>query len=97
MDIPKFTIVCEYIGEVMTLRKCIDLQKFHHNDSIMDLWYGKDSDESLVICPYKWTNIARFLNGVGKRIEEKNVHSIKICYRGKPMVLLVTSRKIKKG
>lgn len=25
MDIPAYTIICEYIGEVMTLRKCIDL------------------------------------------------------------------------
>ena len=97
MDIPAYTIVCEYIGEVMTLRKSIYLQKHQKNDSVMDLWYGKNSDQSLVIRPEKWTNIARFLNGVGKRKEDKNVCSIKICYRGKPMVLLVTSRKIKKG
>jgi len=82
---------------VVTLRQCIELNKFSHNDSIMELWNGRNSDESLVIRPEKWTNIARYLNGVGRKKENINVISIRMCFRGRPLVLLVANRKIKKG
>ena len=81
----------------MTLRECIELNRFSHNDSIMELWTGRNSEESLVIRPDKWTNIARYLNGVGRKKENINVSSIRLCFRGRPLVLLVANRKIRKG
>lgn len=60
-DIPKGTIICEYIGEVITKRQA---QHELHNDSLMDLMMGINADSSLVIKPEKYTNMARFINGV---------------------------------
>lgn len=51
MDIPKNSIICEYVGEVVTLRECSLLDFVDQNDSEMDLWIGRNSDEKLVIRP----------------------------------------------
>ena len=63
----------------------------------MDLWIGRNSDEKLVIRPQKWTNIGRFLNGVKDSTSDINVRSIRLCYRGLPVILLLANRDIKKG
>jgi hypothetical protein len=63
----------------------------------MDLWVGPNSDEKLIIRPENWTNIARFLNGVKNQQSPRNVDSIRLCYRGLPVVLLIARRNIKKG
>lgn len=67
------------------------------NDSKMELWVGRHSDEKLIIRPEKWTNIARFINGVKNSRSGKNVDSIRVCYRGLPVVLLLARRDIEKG
>ncbi|MCB0367920.1 MAG: hypothetical protein KDD45_00415 [Bdellovibrionales bacterium] len=80
----------------MTLRECARLNLIAPNDSVMDLWVGRNSDEKLVIRPEKWTNIARFINGVGNR-GGRNLDSLRVCYRGLPVVMLVARRDIERG
>lgn len=63
----------------------------------MDLWIGRHSDEKLVIRPSKWTNIARFINGVKDFRSSPNIVSIRLCFRGLPVILLIANRDIKKG
>lgn len=61
-DIPKGTVICEYVGEVISKRIAI-----HHNtdnDSLMELFVTNDADTSLLIRPQSYTNIARFINGI---------------------------------
>lgn len=33
MDIPERSIICEYVGEVVTLRECAELDSIQKNDS----------------------------------------------------------------
>ena len=40
--------------------------------------------------------MARFINGVRKN-KEGNIETMKLLYKGKPLVLLVAKREIKKG
>ena len=97
MKIPKKSIICEYVGEVVTLRECGQLDLMGENDSKMDLWVGRHSDQKLVIRPQKWTNIARFINGVKGKHSDRNVTSLKVCYQGIPVILLIALRDIEKG
>lgn len=41
--------------------------------------------------------MARFINGVRKNSNEGNVETMKMLYRGRPLVLLVSKRPISKG
>ena len=59
-DIPNLTLVAEYVGEVEFARSRL----FDNNDSIMDLLRTTHSKDSLVICPEKRGNMARFLSGI---------------------------------
>ena len=98
MNIAKGSIICEYVGEVVTLRECSELDSHYgKNDSQMDLWQGRNSDEKLIIRPQKWTNIARFINGAKDHRTDLNVLSIRVRIRGVPAVLLIARRDIKKG
>ena len=64
----------------------------------MELKVGKNADESLFIVPEKFSNIARFINGINNQKKVKpNVESIRTLGEGKPMIILYTSRKVKKG
>ena len=51
----------------------------------------------MIIRPERFTNIARFINGVKKNSNEQNIESMKLLYKGRPVVLLVAKRKIRKG
>jgi hypothetical protein len=42
-DIPEKTLICEYVGEVVTLRRCIELEAECKNDSLMELRSGCNS------------------------------------------------------
>lgn len=59
-DIAEMTLICEYVGDVDYARNRI----FDQNDSIMDLLRTTRSKTSLVICPEKYGNLARFLSGI---------------------------------
>ena len=98
-DMVTNTLVCEYSGEVSLARNRL----FDDNDSIMDLIHSPTSDTSLVICPEKYGNLARFLSGINncykllKKRKKQNVFSLRVNIDGSVHVLLITSRKIKKG
>jgi hypothetical protein len=59
-DIPRLTLISEYVGEVDFARNRV----FDKNDSIMDLLRTPHSSTSLVICPESRGNLARFLSGI---------------------------------
>lgn len=50
------------MGDVYTSRGHINLEE--QNDSVMELKKGKNADETLFIVPRRFTNIARFINGI---------------------------------
>lgn len=58
--IKDLTIITEYVGEVDYLKN----RENDDGDSTMTLLYAEDPSQSLVICPYKHGNIARFINGI---------------------------------
>lgn len=65
-DIPEMTLISEYVGDVDFARNRI----FDKNDSIMDLLRTTRSKTSLVICPEKFGNLARFLSGINNSEKE---------------------------
>lgn len=71
------------------------------NDSLMELMIGVDADSSLIIKPEKYTNMARFINGINNSNAESrkkaNVKTIRFNIVGRPTILLYASRKINKG
>ena len=93
------TLICEYTGEVSLARNRL----FDDNDSIMDLIHTPTSDTSLVICPEKYGNLARFLSGINnkykllKKKRNQNVYSLRVNIDGSVHILLLASKRIKKG
>lgn len=98
-DIREKTLICEYIGEVVTLRKCIEYEAESKNDSLMELRVGCNSNETLIIRPEKYTNMARFINGINnsKSSNKANVATVRKLAKGMPTVILYSIRAIKKG
>lgn len=62
-DIPQFTLLCEYAGQVRSQRE----SSFIDNDSIMQLLIGTDSDQSLCIVPQTKANLGRFFSGINNQ------------------------------
>ena len=93
------TLICEYTGEVCLARNRL----FDDNDSIMDLIHSPTSDTSLVICPEKFGNLARFLSGINNKYKvlnkkkNQNVYSFRVDIDGSVHILLLASKRIKKG
>lgn len=58
--IKDWTIITEYVGDVDYLKK----RENDDGDSIMTLISASNPSKSLVICPDKRSNIARFINGI---------------------------------
>jgi hypothetical protein len=95
--IKDMTLIAEYTGDV-------DYIKNRENDdcdSMMTLLLATDSANSLVICPDKRGNIARFINGINNHTPEgrkkKNVKCVRYSVKGECRVFLVTTRDIAKG
>lgn len=64
----------------------------------MFLRKGKNADETLFIVPRKYTNIARYINGVHPDNKHQiNVKNVKVRVQGRSAIILYTSRPIKKG
>ena len=78
-DIPKRTLICEYVGEVDYARNKIFDKT---NDSIMMLLRTTRSKTSLVICPKNYANIAKFISGINNfdpnAKTKQNVHIFNI-------------------
>lgn len=98
LDIPAFTLICEYAGEVIQQRRVFF---DHDNDSIMELLKAPSSADSLVIKPEVYSNIARFISGVNNHKLESyrkiNVNSVKLNIDGEAHIILYAARNIKQG
>ncbi|KAK9147225.1 hypothetical protein Scep_005982 [Stephania cephalantha] len=95
--IKDLTIITEYTGDVDYLSN----REHDEGDSMMTLLSASDPSKSLVICPDKHGNIARFINGINNHtLEGKKKQNLK-CVRynvdGECRVLLIANRDITKG
>ncbi|KAL0304438.1 UNVERIFIED_CONTAM: Histone-lysine N-methyltransferase ATXR6 [Sesamum radiatum] len=91
------TIITEYVGDVDYLKN----RENDDGDSMMTLLTAADPSKSLVICPDKRSNIARFINGINNHIpggkKKQNVKCVRFNVNGECRVLLIASRDIRKG
>lgn len=62
------TIITEYVGDVDYLKN----RENDDGDSMMTLLTAANPSKSLVICPDKRSNIARFINGINNHIPYVN-------------------------
>ncbi|CAN0922624.1 Histone-lysine N-methyltransferase ATXR6 [Linum grandiflorum] len=95
--IKDLTIVTEYVGDVDYLEK----RENDDGDSMMTLLSATDPAKSLVICPYKHGNVARFINGINNHTPEgkrkQNLKCVRYDVDGECRVLLIANRDIPKG
>ncbi|CAL5323580.1 unnamed protein product [Camellia sinensis] len=95
--IKDMTLITDYTGDVdyITNREHDDC------DSMMTLLLAKDPSNSLLICPDKRGNIARFINGINNHTPEgrkkQNLKCVRYSVNGECQVLLVATRDIAKG
>ncbi|XP_039687622.1 histone-lysine N-methyltransferase ATXR6 isoform X2 [Medicago truncatula] len=96
--IEALTIIAEYVGDVDYLKNREDDEV---NNSMMTLLYASDPSQSLIICPDKRSNIARFISGINNHTREgkkkQNVKSARFNVNGEFRVLLIAKRYIPKG
>ena len=95
--IPSYTLIGEYVGEVVTMEHSKDTG----SDSLMVLLDTGDAKTSLIIDPARAGNIARFLCGINNRClaskRKANVRTRRFSMDGKIHVALFTSRRIEPG
>ena len=102
MDIQKYTLICEYIGDVFTYKNFCkqEKRKGKNVDSNMDLILTPRAETSLIICPYNHSNIARFISGINNSDPNYkklvNVFSSRVSINSSVHILLIASRNIKK-
>lgn len=98
LDIPAYTLICEYTGEVVPQRKVFF---DNDNDSIMELLKAPSSVDSIVIKPTKYCNIARFISGINNYKSDSykkiNICCIKLNIDCQAHVILYSCRYIKSG
>ncbi|CAM8908975.1 unnamed protein product [Rhodiola kirilowii] len=96
-SIKDLTIITEYTGDVDYLKN----RENDDGDSIMTLLSTLDFNKTLVICPDKRGNIARFINGINNHTPEgkrkQNLKSVRYNVNGESRVLLIANRDIAKG
>ncbi|XVE58331.1 hypothetical protein DITRI_Ditri04bG0161300 [Diplodiscus trichospermus] len=95
--IKDLTIITEYVGDVDYLKN----RESDDGDSMMTLLHASDPSKSLVICPDKHGNIARFVNGINNFSpdgrKKQNVKCVRYDVNGECRVLLIANRDIRKG
>lgn len=95
--IKDMTFLAEYTGDV----DYISNRENDKCDSMMTLLSSTDPSQSLLICPDKRGNIARFINGINNHTLEgrkkQNVKCVRYNVNGESRVLLVAMRDINKG
>ncbi|KAL6127536.1 hypothetical protein ACLB2K_070901 [Fragaria x ananassa] len=95
--IKDWTIITEYAGDVDYLKN----RENDDGDSIMTLLSAADPSKSLVICPDKYGNIARYINGINNHTREgrkkQNLKCVRFDVNGESRVLLIANRDIPKG
>jgi hypothetical protein len=65
----------------------------------MELRSGCNSEETLIIRPDRYTNMARFINGINnaKGKNKANVATVRMLAKGIPTVILYSLKPIKSG
>ncbi|GMH08871.1 hypothetical protein Nepgr_010711 [Nepenthes gracilis] len=95
--IKDLTIITEYVGDVDYLQN----RENDDGDSMMTLLSSSDPSQSLVICPDKHSNIARFINGINNHTpvgkKKQNLKCVRFNVDGECRVLLIANRDIPKG
>ncbi|KAK9291880.1 hypothetical protein L1049_019831 [Liquidambar formosana] len=95
--IKDLTIITEYVGDVDYLKN----RENDDGDSMMTLISAADPSQSLVICPDKHGNIARFINGINNHTpdgkKKQNLKCVRFDVNGECRVLLIANRDIPKG
>ncbi|PKA46213.1 Histone-lysine N-methyltransferase ATXR6 [Apostasia shenzhenica] len=95
--IKDLTIITEYVGDVDYL----DNRENDDGDSMMTLLSAANPSKSLVICPDKRSNIARFINGINNYTPEgkkkQNLKCVRYNVDGECRVLLIANRDIARG
>ncbi|KAI0507736.1 hypothetical protein KFK09_013864 [Dendrobium nobile] len=96
-DIKDMTFISEYTGDVDYLKK----REHDDCDSMMTLLLATNPFHSLVICPDKRGNIARFISGINNHTPEgmkkQNIKCVRYDVDGRCRVLLVACRDISRG
>ncbi|PKA59774.1 Histone-lysine N-methyltransferase ATXR6 [Apostasia shenzhenica] len=96
-DIKDMTFITEYTGDVDYLEN----REHDDCDSMMTLLLATNPSHSLVICPDKRGNIARFINGINNHTQEgrkkQNLKCVRYDVGGECRVLLVACRDISRG
>ncbi|KAG9131669.1 hypothetical protein Leryth_009419 [Lithospermum erythrorhizon] len=95
--IKDLTFIAEYTGDVDFLKN----REHDDCDSMMTLLLATDPAKSLVVCPDKRGNIARFINGINNHSMEsrkkQNLRCVRFNINGQCRVLLIANRDIAKG
>lgn len=95
--IKDMTFLTEYVGDVDYIKN----REHDDCDSMMTLLLAADPCKSLVICPDKRGNIARFINGINNHTPEgkkkQNCKCVRYSVNGECRVFLVATRDIGKG
>ncbi|KAK4754192.1 hypothetical protein SAY87_002296 [Trapa incisa] len=95
--IKDMTFITEYTGDVDFL----DNRNNDDCDGIMTLLLANDPSKSLVICPDKRGNIARFINGINNHSidgkKKQNCKCVRYNVNGECRVLIVATRDIAEG
>uniref|UniRef100_A0A2C9UQ71 [histone H3]-lysine(27) N-methyltransferase n=1 Tax=Manihot esculenta TaxID=3983 RepID=A0A2C9UQ71_MANES len=95
--IKDMTLIAEYTGDVDYIRN----REHDDCDSMMTLLLAEDPSRSLVICPDKRGNIARFINGINNHTpdgkKKQNCKCVRYSVNGECRVVLVATRDIAKG
>lgn len=95
--IKDMTFIAEYTGDVDYLKN----REKDDCDSMMTLLLANDPSRSLVICPDKRGNIARFVNGINNHTvdgkKKQNCKCVRYNVNGECKVFLVATRDIAKG
>ncbi|XP_010547637.1 PREDICTED: histone-lysine N-methyltransferase ATXR5 [Tarenaya hassleriana] len=95
--IKDLTFIAEYTGDVDYLKN----RENDDCDSIMTLLLAENPLKSLVICPDKYANISRFINGINNHTpggkKKQNCKCVRYSINGECRVLIVANRDIAKG
>ncbi|KAL7142035.1 hypothetical protein ABFS83_08G095400 [Erythranthe nasuta] len=95
--IKDMTLIAEYTGDVDYIKN----REQDDCDSLMTLLLTADPSDSLIVCPDKRGNIARFISGINNHTLEgrkkQNVKCVRYNVGGACHVLLVATRDISKG
>ncbi|KAJ6991170.1 hypothetical protein D5086_015348 [Populus alba] len=96
-QIKDLTILAEYSGDVDYIKN----REHDDCDSMMTLLLARDPSKSLVICPDKRGNIARFINGINNHTpdgkKKQNCKCVRYDVNGECRVILVATRDVAKG